>query len=470
MTIDEGSEDVFQSASPSARRRAAVAKIRAARAGGAEVNLVVSADQDVPHGRVVHVIDVAKVEGVSKFSINVEQANLIANTPPEGIHPSGDHPSLSSAPSCTLGLGRPGLARSAPSARRAARPRSPWRSRKRSLRRRSPSTRRLRSRLPRSPNRCVRPRPKWRPRRPKPAAEAPKLRGVARDDSIPGLSVSRSAAAAGLVASRFPPAESVVADRRRLAKRAGTGPTRARRSSSRSRSTTCADPIVKARSPIDAPQPRLPTRLQRSEGIAGQACAFEVSVDAHGSVSSARPALRPRPRARRGRARRGAERDVLARDAGAGRPDGDDVRDRDAVLARIDVTPSPCGAMRRARAAALGRLAGAPRLPVPSRAAAAPVDQLGRAQASRGLPSSPLPSSRRLIPESEKRAAGRTATVVLQVAIAAKRATSADDVTVLQSAGPAFDAAALAPCGSPIPSPPRSTVKPSPIRASFTGS
>jgi biopolymer transport protein ExbD len=50
-----------------------VAKLKAARAGGAEVNLVVSADQDVPHGTVVHVIDVAKVEGIAKFSINVEQ-------------------------------------------------------------------------------------------------------------------------------------------------------------------------------------------------------------------------------------------------------------------------------------------------------------------------------------------------------------------------------------------------------------
>jgi biopolymer transport protein ExbD len=50
-----------------------VAKLRSARSGGAEVNLVVSADQDVSHGTVVHVIDVAKIEGISKFSINVEQ-------------------------------------------------------------------------------------------------------------------------------------------------------------------------------------------------------------------------------------------------------------------------------------------------------------------------------------------------------------------------------------------------------------
>lgn len=49
------------------------AKLRAAKAGG-DVNLVVSADQDVPHGQVVHVIDVAKLEGISKFAINVERS------------------------------------------------------------------------------------------------------------------------------------------------------------------------------------------------------------------------------------------------------------------------------------------------------------------------------------------------------------------------------------------------------------
>jgi biopolymer transport protein ExbD len=50
------------------------AKIRDARAGGAEVNLVVSADEEALHGRVVHVIDLAKIEGVTKFAINVERS------------------------------------------------------------------------------------------------------------------------------------------------------------------------------------------------------------------------------------------------------------------------------------------------------------------------------------------------------------------------------------------------------------
>lgn len=49
-------------------------KLRAAKANGAEVNLVVTADEAVPHGKVVHVIDVAKVEGISKFAIQVERS------------------------------------------------------------------------------------------------------------------------------------------------------------------------------------------------------------------------------------------------------------------------------------------------------------------------------------------------------------------------------------------------------------
>jgi biopolymer transport protein ExbD len=49
-------------------------RLRAARAGGADVSLVVSADQGALHGAVVHVIDVAKLEGVTKFAINVERS------------------------------------------------------------------------------------------------------------------------------------------------------------------------------------------------------------------------------------------------------------------------------------------------------------------------------------------------------------------------------------------------------------
>lgn len=43
-----------------------------ARAGGAEPALVVSADAAALHGRVVHLIDLAKLQGITKFAINVQ--------------------------------------------------------------------------------------------------------------------------------------------------------------------------------------------------------------------------------------------------------------------------------------------------------------------------------------------------------------------------------------------------------------
>src|SRR5690242_13913161 len=38
-----------------------------------EMSLVVSADKDVAHGNVVHMLDIAKLAGVTKFAINVMQ-------------------------------------------------------------------------------------------------------------------------------------------------------------------------------------------------------------------------------------------------------------------------------------------------------------------------------------------------------------------------------------------------------------
>ncbi|HVV84807.1 MAG TPA: biopolymer transporter ExbD [Kofleriaceae bacterium] len=40
-----------------------------------DVNVVVSADEAVHHGQVVHVIDLAKQEGVTKFAINVMESH-----------------------------------------------------------------------------------------------------------------------------------------------------------------------------------------------------------------------------------------------------------------------------------------------------------------------------------------------------------------------------------------------------------
>ncbi|HKQ69068.1 MAG TPA: biopolymer transporter ExbD [Polyangiaceae bacterium] len=53
---------------------ALVSKLKAAYAASSEVSLVVSADKDVSHGEVVHVIDLAKVEGITKFAVNVERS------------------------------------------------------------------------------------------------------------------------------------------------------------------------------------------------------------------------------------------------------------------------------------------------------------------------------------------------------------------------------------------------------------
>ena len=48
--------------------------IRTAVAADPDISLVVSADQEAMHGQVVHVMDLAKVAGVTKFAINVMQA------------------------------------------------------------------------------------------------------------------------------------------------------------------------------------------------------------------------------------------------------------------------------------------------------------------------------------------------------------------------------------------------------------
>jgi biopolymer transport protein ExbD len=50
-------------------------KIKAAAAADPEMSLVVSADKEVQHGNVVHVMDLAKTAGVTKFAINVMQTS-----------------------------------------------------------------------------------------------------------------------------------------------------------------------------------------------------------------------------------------------------------------------------------------------------------------------------------------------------------------------------------------------------------
>lgn len=52
-----------------------VAELMAAKAASKEVTLVISADENARHGSVVHVIDTAKVQGITKFAINVQKVH-----------------------------------------------------------------------------------------------------------------------------------------------------------------------------------------------------------------------------------------------------------------------------------------------------------------------------------------------------------------------------------------------------------
>ena len=49
-------------------------KLKEAVEADAEMSLVVSADREVQHGNAVHVLDMAKLAGVTKFAINVQQS------------------------------------------------------------------------------------------------------------------------------------------------------------------------------------------------------------------------------------------------------------------------------------------------------------------------------------------------------------------------------------------------------------
>jgi biopolymer transport protein ExbD len=50
-------------------------KLREAAAANPDINLIVSGDRNATHGDVVHIIDIAKLEGITKFAINVETTN-----------------------------------------------------------------------------------------------------------------------------------------------------------------------------------------------------------------------------------------------------------------------------------------------------------------------------------------------------------------------------------------------------------
>lgn len=50
-----------------------VRELRAAKSASKEATIVISADEKARHGSVVHVIDAAKLEGITKFAINVQK-------------------------------------------------------------------------------------------------------------------------------------------------------------------------------------------------------------------------------------------------------------------------------------------------------------------------------------------------------------------------------------------------------------
>lgn len=54
------------------------ATIRQAQAQDEEITCLIAADTDVPHGRVVWLLDVVKQEGVAKFAINIDPATAEA--------------------------------------------------------------------------------------------------------------------------------------------------------------------------------------------------------------------------------------------------------------------------------------------------------------------------------------------------------------------------------------------------------
>jgi biopolymer transport protein ExbD len=62
---------LFMGGEPIADDQELTARFAKARAAAGEPSLVVSADAQAMHGRVVHVIDVAKQQGILKFAINV---------------------------------------------------------------------------------------------------------------------------------------------------------------------------------------------------------------------------------------------------------------------------------------------------------------------------------------------------------------------------------------------------------------
>jgi biopolymer transport protein ExbD len=57
------------------------AAVRAAKAKGSDVTVLVAADKNVQHGRVVWVLDLVRSEGVGKFAINIDKTQMVPPDP-----------------------------------------------------------------------------------------------------------------------------------------------------------------------------------------------------------------------------------------------------------------------------------------------------------------------------------------------------------------------------------------------------
>lgn len=73
VTITKEGDYLFDGAPVDAR--GLTDRLRGAVQANADLSLVITADEHATHGSVVHVIDVAKVAGISKFAINVDRSN-----------------------------------------------------------------------------------------------------------------------------------------------------------------------------------------------------------------------------------------------------------------------------------------------------------------------------------------------------------------------------------------------------------
>jgi biopolymer transport protein ExbD len=71
VTITKAGEYFFNEKPTS--KAALSGQLRAAKGESKDLSLVITADQGALHGQVVGVIDLAKVEGITKFAINVER-------------------------------------------------------------------------------------------------------------------------------------------------------------------------------------------------------------------------------------------------------------------------------------------------------------------------------------------------------------------------------------------------------------